>query len=105
MQFNPETNALYTDAGELVKVLHCPLRKQWNQLVLHPSSAHRTCAECERSVLDTSGMTDAEVLKTVRANPMTCLAVGTRQANVTLLYDAPLVPALKRTGASGSDSH
>lgn len=89
MQFNPETNALYTDAGELVKVLHCPLRKQWNQLALQPAHPHRTCAACERSVLDTSRMTDAEVLATVRADPATCLAVGTRQSNVTLLPVEP----------------
>jgi hypothetical protein len=86
MQFNPETKALYTDEGELVKVLHCPLRKQWDQLALLPVKPHRTCANCERMVLDTAAMTDAEVLSAVRADPSTCLAVSSRQANVTILH-------------------
>ena len=86
MKFNPETKALYTDAGELVKVLHCPLHKKWDQLVSLTVSTHRTCASCEKTVLDTAGMTDAEVLKAVRADASTCFAVDARQSNITILH-------------------
>ncbi len=96
MQFNPETKALYTDAGELIKVLHCPLRKRWEQLTLLSVSAHRTCASCERTVLDTSGMTEAEVVAAVNTDPSTCLAVSARQSNVTILHNGLPDPALRR---------
>lgn len=96
MQFNPETKALYTDDGELVKVLHCPLRKEWNQLALLPVSTHRTCADCERMVLDTASMSDAEVLSAVQADPTTCLAVNSHQANVTILHRGLPAPTSTR---------
>lgn len=85
MQFNPRTQALYTDAGELIKVLHCPLRKQWNQLAPQAANTHRTCDSCEKTVLNTNRMTEAEVVGAVRADPSTCLAVDMRNPNVTIL--------------------
>lgn len=85
MRFDPNTKELFTDSGELVKVLHCPLRMRWEQLGTRASSPHRTCGECDHPVLDTAEMSDAEVLATVRAEPSVCLCVRASQANVTLL--------------------
>lgn len=84
MLFDRTSLSLYTDAGELIKVLHCPLKKQWDEL-RETESPHRTCSNCERSVLDTAAMTEAEVVAAVRADPHTCLCVSAGQSNLTLL--------------------
>jgi hypothetical protein len=84
VRFDRTSLSLYTDAGELIKVLHCPLKKRWHELG-ETESAHRTCSNCERAVLDTSAMTEAEVVTAVRDDPHTCLCVSAGQANLTLL--------------------
>jgi hypothetical protein len=84
MLFDRTSLALYTDAGELIKVLHCPLKKQWGEL-REAESPHRTCSNCERDVLDTAAMTEAEVVDAVRGDPHTCLCVSSVQENLTLL--------------------
>ncbi|MCW3095883.1 MAG: hypothetical protein JWL77_1501 [Chthonomonadaceae bacterium] len=84
MQFNPKTEALFTDGGEFIKVLHCPLRKQWDQMVPQPDSTDRICASCEKTVLNTSEMTDGEVLSVVQSDPTICLAVNLQAPNVTI---------------------
>lgn len=88
MIFDPSSLALSTDAGELIKVLHCPLKKQWDEL-RETETAHRTCSNCERAVLDTAAMTEAEVVAAVRSDPQTCLCVSAVQENLTLLPSRP----------------
>jgi hypothetical protein len=83
VRFNIRTHELCTDAGELVKILHCPLRQQWNKLDVAKNSPHRTCSNCERTVLDTSQMADEELLAIIRSDPNTCLAISSKQKNVT----------------------
>lgn len=85
MKFNRITKELFTDAGELIKVLRCPLRMRWEQLDGGPGAPHRHCGECNHSVLDTAILSDAEVLSVVRSAPSTCLCVRASQSNVTLL--------------------
>jgi hypothetical protein len=88
MIFDPSSLSLYTDAGELIKVLHCPLKKRWHEL-RETETPHRTCSNCERSVLDTSTMTEAEVVAAVRSDAQTCLCVSAVQENLTLLPSRP----------------
>lgn len=85
MKFDPTTRTLYTDAGALVKVLFCPLQKQWEELEATTGQTHRRCDVCSRRVLDTGIMTDDEVLATVRKDPTTCLLVSASQPNLTLI--------------------
>jgi hypothetical protein len=89
MQFDPRTKTLYTDHGERIKTLYCPLRMAWEELEGSSKSPHRNCASCERDVLDTAQFTDEELLAIVRADPETCLCVRARQANVTILTHRP----------------
>src|ERR1700760_2617834 len=89
VQFNPNTKKLYTDSGELIKRLHCPLRMRWEQLRRNPIHPHRGCSACERAVLDTADMTDAELLARVQEDPSICLSVSARQANVTIIAEDP----------------
>lgn len=87
MKFSPQTKTLYTESGERIKTLFCPLRLHWEQLHPQTASPHRTCAACERSVLDTAQLTEAEVVAAVRADPTVCLCVSARQENVTLVFE------------------
>ena len=89
MKFDPLTKSLYTDAGEFIKTLGCPLARRWEQLAASDGGPHRRCDACERAVLDTAGFDDAELLVLVRADPETCLSVSARQGNVTLCAAAP----------------
>ena len=85
MKFDIAKRELFTDDGELIKLLHCPLRMRWEQLGASTDSPHRTCAECDHQVLDTAVLSDAAVLAAVRADPTTCLCVTARQGNLTIL--------------------
>ena len=85
MKFNPGTKQLFTDSGELVKVLRCPLPIRWEQLTATAGEPHRSCARCERQVLDTAVMSEEEVVAAVRADPSTCLCVRSGQPNLTLI--------------------
>ncbi len=84
MKFDPIAKKLYTDSGEFIKTLHCPLKMRWESLSSSPASPHPICSECERTVLDTALMTDPELLSAVRADPAVCLYVSARQENVTI---------------------
>ena len=86
MKFDPETRALYTDAGEFLKILHCPLHQRWEQLGVRSATPHRHCGQCERAVLDTSALTEEALISAVRADPAVCLSVSAVQANITIIH-------------------
>ena len=89
MQFDPQTQTLFTDQGEVIKRLRCSYRRRWHQLRLLTGTPHRSCSTCERSVLDTAQLTEEEVVAQVRRDPNTCLRVRANQDNVTILWDNP----------------
>lgn len=85
MIFAVETKELFTDGGELIKKLECPLRMNWDRLTVRSEGPHRSCAECERAVLNTAALSEEEVVSAVRSDPSTCLAVSARQANIQIV--------------------
>ena len=85
MKFNPGTKQLFTDSGELVKVLRCPLPMRWEQLTAEAGEPHRSCTYCDRGVLDTAVMSEEEVVAAVRADASTCLCVRAGQPNLSLI--------------------
>jgi hypothetical protein len=50
----------------------------------------RKCATCDHLIIDTEGMTDHELLKTVRQNPDTCLKVDLNQRNIKIISNGIL---------------
>jgi hypothetical protein len=70
---------------------------RWEQLTVGVAAPHRSCAHCERRVLDTAVMSKSEVMAAVRANPSTCLCVRAGRQNLPLF--APLAIAEERSGA------
>ena len=84
VQFNPISNTLFTDKGELIKELSCPLKKRWQELKAGSATPHRSCPECDKQVLDTSRLSDSEILEQVKKDPSTCLSVRAGQTNVSI---------------------
>lgn len=67
MIFDPKTNALYADDGELLKYVHCPLAlriRELERLVGH--SPDRFCNHCSRTIRNADDMTDADMRQAVR---------------------------------------
>ena len=75
MKFNPNTNKLYTDKGELIKQMHCPKDISWEDMELTSNDLRRKCGYCMKEVVDTEFLTDDEVLFITKLNPETCFRI------------------------------
>jgi hypothetical protein len=85
MLFVIRTRSLYTDDGELIKSLHCPLRMRGADLQSDPENRHLFCDHCSKTVHDTALLSEVETAQLVREDPEACLAIGPNQANVTVV--------------------
>lgn len=84
MKFNPDTKALSTHDGKLIKILSCHLNMQLKQLHVEPDG-HRRCDMCEHKVLDTALLSEGQIREQVEMNPRTCLIVRRGQENVEIV--------------------
>ncbi|PZX55536.1 hypothetical protein LV85_00760 [Algoriphagus chordae] len=84
LQYNPISKKLFTENGELIKTLNCPYRIGWSSLPSTEDSKHRTCSQCEHSILDTAKVTEKELVQTIKTKPNTCLKVDINQDNLTI---------------------
>ncbi len=85
MRFNPETRILRTNTGDLIKEMHCPLQKRWEEMTpIGSDDRARHCGGCEKSVHSTEGLTDAEVLRLMRKDREACLMVRLDSPNLTI---------------------
>ena len=85
MRFNPETRILRTNKGELIKEMHCPLQKRWDEMTpIGSDDRARLCGGCGKSVHSTDGLTDVEVLRLMRKNSEACLMVRLDSPNLTI---------------------
>ena len=87
MRYNPITQELCTDTGTILKQLHCPSAKKWEQLDPTSSAQAKTCSTCNRAVYDTSNLKDSEVQTMLNAAPETCLKLDLNQPNLTITYE------------------
>ena len=87
MKYNPLTKTLFTNDGEILKKLYCPRFKQWEELAQSNVVASRHCDHCEKSVLDTSNLSDLELRRLVDHAPDACLKVDLNQDNITVTYE------------------
>ena len=84
MKFDLHNDSLFTDSGEFIKKLHCPLVKSWDEM--HPGQGNsRTCDACSCEVYDTSQFSDRELLLLMSRNPNACLMVSPTQENLTVV--------------------
>ena len=89
MKFNPLTKAIYTDNGEFVKTMNCPYKVRWDNLEATVSTT-RKCTNCDHFILDTSVLTDEDLLHIVRQHPDTCLKIDLNQHNLNIIADGIL---------------
>lgn len=86
MKFNPLTQKLYTDSGELVKEMYCPYNVSWEQMKsVH--SAGRKCDRCNHVVHDTKSLSEDEILQMVQQNPKICFKIDLNQNNLKIITD------------------
>lgn len=76
MKFNPIRRRLYTDDLVFLKALDCPSTPRWETPVGSEAPRDRTCATCDRVVVDTAVRTDREIADLLASDPDTCLKVS-----------------------------
>jgi hypothetical protein len=84
MKINPRTAELFTDDGQFLKRLHCPLRKGLDGLKEDGAGA-LFCDSCHREIHDTARLSDDELRQLVARDPEVCLMISPMQQNVTVL--------------------
>ena len=93
MLFDPNTRTLFTNLGEEIKTLECPKTRCWDELdVVDDLDLKRMCRDCSKHVVDTRGLTDAQVQVLVQFDPTVCLHIDTAHGNVTLIAPDPADP-------------
>lgn len=86
MLFNPQTKELFTDAGELIKRLHCPLKMQWEELhIINEENKYRICSACNIKIIDTRFFSDDEMVELLKNQPAACLKISSEQENVKII--------------------
>jgi len=84
MQIDPHTSNLYTDSGQFLKTLRCPLPVKWETMT-PLEEGRRICDGCSRSVHDTSILSDDDLIALLQADPHACLLVSPMQTNCTVV--------------------
>ncbi len=84
MKIDLDSGQLFTDGGEFLKVLHCPISTRGGELIERDERS-RLCVECCRPVYDTAKMSDEDVSSLLSGNPDACLAISPTQTNCTVL--------------------
>lgn len=74
MLFDLRRKMLMTSSGADIKRIDCPIRKAWKDLK-HDHEAGPYCSQCDRTIVDTSLLSEDEIVAQVRADPDCCLAV------------------------------
>ncbi len=84
MKFNPIKKALYTDSDKLIKKLHCPYKKQWDNLSENDEKSKK-CLTCNEVVVDTQFFSEKELVEMVKENPDVCVKVDLLQDNIRVV--------------------
>lgn len=84
LSLDPLRQTLHDSQGRLLKKLHCPKLKSWNQLTPGVASPvpQKWCESCDRAVLDTAQMGAADIIRRLKDDPQTCLAIRLDQENI-----------------------
>lgn len=91
MRFDPSTGELKTDGNWLIKKLHCPLQKRWDEMTpIAGSARERLCTGCGKNVHDIDGLDEDAVIKVVRDNQNACLSL--RMDSTTLTIEGHSAP-------------
>jgi hypothetical protein len=84
--YDHKNGALYSDDGEFLKSVHCPLALQAKDLVaLADGSPDRHCPSCEATIRCADGMTDEDMKAAVSADPHMCIFATRAAKHITVL--------------------
>jgi hypothetical protein len=89
MMFNPLTKELYTNSGEFIKQLQCPINMRVDGLK-QITSFISSCSICMNQVLDSSKFMDDEMLSILMDNDKTCLKIDLNQENIIVTTKSEL---------------
>jgi hypothetical protein len=79
MQYKVDTKELFTDKGEFVKKMQCPIDVEWEDIIPVKNDIERNCVHCNKSVLNVEFLSDDEVVFLVNKRPETCLKVNAKK--------------------------
>tara|TARA_B100001778_G_scaffold334667_1_gene347038 strand:- start:2783 stop:3040 length:258 start_codon:yes stop_codon:yes gene_type:complete len=85
MKINPSTKELYTDTGDLLKRLHCPVIIKWGDMKKNGPNT-RMCYNCKKTVYNTVKLTDTELKQLLEKDNTACLNIDLNQDNVKVVY-------------------
>ncbi len=85
MKFNPVTKRLLTNDGDLIKILHCPLGVDWQNLN-KVSSYQRYCEFCDKNIIDIRHLDDKAVMTLVAQDPSVCLKLDINDPNIRVVH-------------------
>ena len=87
MVYKEREQKLYTNDGVYIKDIHCPFKEKEIQRNTHDTQLLE-CSVCQKSILDTDGKTDEEVLTWVKQNGnASCLAFSLNDLNIKVNRD------------------
>lgn len=72
MRYDPRSQQLYTDNGQLIKKLNCPQ----NNPQLRWVSGKLRCKDCSRKIEQAHLLTELDLLQLMQSQPETCLLVA-----------------------------
>ena len=76
MKFDPKSQNLYSDAGEILKTLNCPLDKNWDALVFDNSTPlKRYCNSCDTHVIDITEFSEPQVVDLLKIDADSCFCI------------------------------
>ena len=84
MKVDLQTGDLFTDSGDFLKTLYCPLRNESDEMKSSARSFY--CDSCNMIVHNTATMTDCEIKQLLNKNPEACLVISLEQSNCTILH-------------------
>jgi hypothetical protein len=86
MYFDVRLKILMTSNGNDIKKIECPVKMSWQQLH-HDHHEGPYCSRCDRSILDTTHLSEQEILKHVLQFPESCIAVPMDRVTVIFSKD------------------
>jgi hypothetical protein len=84
--FDVRLKMLMTSNGDDIKKIECPVKMSWQQLE-HNHHEGPYCSRCDRSILDTTHLSEQEIVEHVLASPAGCLAVDMDRVTVIFSKD------------------
>lgn len=85
MKFIKNSRRLYSQNGTLIKELYCPKKVVNSDLKLSEDGINYDCKYCQSKILDTSYLTEKQIITIVKKNPNTCLKISTNQKNIIFI--------------------